>query len=146
MPAGPAVGGFEKAAAGFVVLVAVFPRALADFPHRGVHHIRICGVELNVRAAGIFIFVERWLPRLPAIGGEKNSALFVWAIRMAKPRRENTIRIARVHNQRGNLLGVAQAEMSPRFPRIGGLVNSITHGKVGALKALAAGGVDNVRV
>src|ERR1700722_11248209 len=144
MPSISSIGRFEKAAAGLAVFVPVFPGALADFPHRGVHHVGICRIDLNIRAAGVLIFVERFLPGFAAVGGGKDSALFVWSVGMAHHGSEQAIWIARIDGQGGDLLAVAQAEVTPRFSRVRGFVNPIADRKVGALQAFAAGGVNNI--
>src|ERR1700732_921384 len=144
MPGISRVGRFEKAAAGLAVFVAVLPGALTNFPHGGVHDVGICGIDLNVRAAGILILVERFLPGLAAVDGGKDSASFVWPIGMAKHGSEQVIWIARIDGQSRDLLAVAQTEVSPRFSGIYGFVNSVTYRKVGALQAFAAGGVNNI--
>src|ERR1700693_281664 len=96
MPVISSVGRFEKATAGFAVFVPVFPGALANSPHRGVHDVGICGIDLNIRAAGVLIFAEGFLPGLAAVGGCEDSALFVWAVGVAQHSGEKVIGIARV--------------------------------------------------
>src|SRR5580704_5430359 len=96
MPSISSIGRFEKAAAGLAVFVPVFPGTLADFPRRGVHHVGICGIDLNIRAASVLILVERFLPGLAAVGGYEDSALLIGAVRMAQYGSEQAIRIARI--------------------------------------------------
>ena len=117
-PRSAAVGGFEEAAVGAAVAVAVFPWALARFPKCGVEHVRILGIHFDVRAACVLIPVEDFFPGDAAVGGAKDSALFVWAVGMTEHGGEYAIWIARVNGERRNLLAVAQAEMHPSFSRV----------------------------
>src|SRR6202047_4934005 len=144
MPGISSVGRFEKAAAGFAIFIPVFPGALANLPHRGVHDVGICGIDLDVRAAGVLIFVERFLPGFAAVSGGEDSALFVWPVGMPQHGSEQVIWIVGVNGQGGDLLAVAQAEVSPGFSRVHGFVNPIADRKVGPLQAFAARGVNNI--
>ena len=65
---------------------------------------------------------------------------------MAEDRGEDAVRVARVDDDLRDLLPVAQAEVRPGPPRVGRFVDAVADGKVGALQALAARDVDDVRV
>src|ERR1035438_1807492 len=144
MPGAAAVGGLEESATGAVELVIIFPRALADFPHRGVNNIGIRGINHNVRATGIFVLGNNSLPGLTAVGGAVDSARFAGPVRMAEDSGKNAIRVARIDGERRDLLSVDQAEMSPCLPGINRFVDAIPYGQVGAMQSLTATHIDDV--
>ena len=59
---------------------------------------------------------------------------------------ENSIGIARVHQNRGDLLAVAQTEMPPGLAAVGGFVHPVAHRKIRPLHSFAAAGVNDVRI
>ena len=90
--------------------------------------------------------VDDFLPGLAAVGGTEKAALFVRTVGMAEHGGENSIGIARIDGQRGDLLAVAQAEMSPGLSGVGRFVDSVANGEVGAMQAFAAGDINNVGI
>src|SRR5208283_3089539 len=113
MPGAAAVGGLEQSTAGAVEFVAVFPRAFANFPHRGIDHIGIRRINLNVGATGVFVFGNNSLPGLTTVGRAIDAAFCAGSVGMAEHGGENSVGIARIDGQRGNLLSVGESEMSP---------------------------------
>ena len=146
MPGVSAVGGLEQSAAGSVDFVAVLPRALARFPHGGIDHVGIRGIDLDVGGAGVLVFVDDLLPGLAAIGGAEKAALFIRAVGMAEHGGEDSIGIARIDGERGNLQAIAQAEMSPGFSGVSRFVDSVADREIGAMQAFAAGDINNVGI
>src|SRR5439155_21912950 len=65
---------------------------------------------------------------------------------MAKHRREQAVRVARVNRERRYLLPVVEAEVSPSLAAVGGFVNAVANGEVGPLNTFAACDVNDVRV
>ena len=65
---------------------------------------------------------------------------------MPEHRDENAIRVARIDDDRGNLLPVAQSEMAPRLPGVARLVDAVADREVRPLQPLAASDVDRVGV
>ena len=51
---------------------------------------------------------------------------------------EQLVRVARVHEDVGNLLAVAQAEVGSRLPRVGRLVNPVADGEIGSRQPFIA--------
>ncbi len=145
LPGVAAVGGFEKTAAGAGPR-AVFPGALARGPQHGVDGARVGGIEREVDRAGVFVFVEHLLPRVAAIGGAEDAALGVGAVGVTEDGREEAIGIARVDEERRDLLAAAQSEMAPGEACVGGFVDSVAHREIGALQAFAAGDINDVGV
>ena len=84
--------------------------------------------------------------RLAAVGRAEDAALRVRAVRMAEHRDEDAVGIARIDGDLRDLLAVAQAEVRPGLAGVGGLVDAVADGEVGALQAFAAADVDDVRV
>ena len=146
MPGTSTVGGLEQSTAGSVDLVVIFPRAFARFPHRGVNHVRIRGIDLYVRGSGVLIFVDGFLPGPAAIGGAEKAALFIRPVGMAEHGREDSIGIARVDGERGNLQAVAQAEMSPRLSSVSRFVDSVSNREIWAMQAFAAANINDIGI
>src|SRR5579864_8441033 len=59
---------------------------------------------------------------------------------------EKSVRISRIHGQRRNLLAIAQSEVCPALSGIAGFVNSIAHGKIGAVQTFAGAHVHEFRI
>ena len=59
---------------------------------------------------------------------------------------EETVGIARVHQDGGNLLAVAQPQMTPGLAPVDGLVHAVAGGKIGTLQSFAGAHVDDVGV
>ena len=114
VPGGAAIGGFEKAAVGSGEC-AVLPRSLLRLPEHGVDGLGIARVEGEVHGAGALVLVEYLLPGLAAIGGAEHAALGVGTVGVAEHGDEEAVGIARVHEDGGDLLGVAQSEVTPRL-------------------------------
>ena len=65
---------------------------------------------------------------------------------MPEHRGKQSIRIARVHRQFGNLLAVVQPQMLPGATGVGRTVNAIADGQVGAVESFATAHVNNIGV
>ena len=65
---------------------------------------------------------------------------------MAEHGGEDSVGIAGIDGEGGNLLAVAQAEVSPGLAGVSGFVDAVADGEVGAVQALAAGHVDDVGI
>src|SRR5579863_3774717 len=146
MPGAATVRGFKKSSAGTVIFVVVLPRALANLPHGGIDRVGIGGINLDVGAARIFVLGNHFLPILSAVGGAIDAAFLAGAVRMTEDGGQNFVGIPRIHGERGNLLAVGEAEMSPRFAGVGGLVNAVAHGKIRTMQSLTAGNVNDVGI
>ncbi len=142
-PRGAAVRALEEAALGPLPL-AVLPRALPRGPQGGVDDVRIRRVERHGRGARVLVLVKDHRPRPAAVRRPEDAALGVRAVRVAEDRGVNALRVTRVDGEARDLLGVAKAEMRPRFPRVRRLVDAVADGEVGPLQALAAPDVERV--
>jgi len=80
MPGVAAVGGFVESAAGAVVAAADAPGRTARRPEAGEDDLRVAGIEDEVHASGVFIFVENFLEGLAAVEGAEDAALGVGAV------------------------------------------------------------------
>src|SRR5271167_4207832 len=147
MPGGAAVDGLEEPAVGPVEFVVVLPRAFTRLPHRGVDDVGIRRIDLDIGPAGVLVLGNDSLPGFSTVGRAIDSTFFTGAIRVAEHGSKNTIGIARIDGQRGNLLSVDEAaEMSPGFAGVGGLVDAVADGEIGAVQSLAAADIDDVGV
>ena len=146
MPGFAAVGGFEKAAGVAFERVAGGPWRAARRPQICVDDLRIFGIEGEVGGAGVVIFVENFLPVCAAVSGTEDAAFGIRAVGMAEHGYENAIGILRVNDDGGDLLAVAQAEVLPGFSAVGGFVNAVASGKIGAAQAFAAADIDDVGI
>ena len=113
------------------------PRRLPRRPQRGEHRFGIGRVDRDVHRAGVLVLVQDLLPRLAAVRRAKQAPLFVRAIRVSEHRGEHAARIARVDEERGNLLTVPQAPMAPGGAAVGGPVDPVPDGQIGPLQPLA---------
>src|SRR5262249_12612465 len=86
------------------------------------------------------------VPGLAAVGGAVNAALGVGAVGVAQHGDEDAVGVARVDEDGGNLLAVAQADVLPRLAAVGRFVDAVAGGQVGPLQALAAADVEDVGV
>ena len=145
LPCTAAIGGFEKAASSAAPF-SVLPRPLPRRPQNRVDDLRITRIEFQIHRAGVLIFIENLLPAFAAIGRSEHSALNIRTIGMPQHGNEDPIGIARVHQNRRNLLAIAEPQMAPALARVGGFINSIAHREVRPLHALAAADINNVRV
>jgi len=146
-PRGPSIDGFVQAVVGGEGPgTADLPRRLARRPEHGEHRLRVRGVECDVHGAGVLVGVQHLLPRCPAVLGAEHATLCVRAVRVTEHRDEDPVRIVRVDDHSGDLLAVPQAELPPRPPGVGGLVDPVAHRQVGALQAFAAADIDNVGI
>ena len=93
------------------------------------------GSRVN-RSSSVLLQVVDWHPRqavieglpgLAAVRGAVKAALFVGAVGMAEHGSEDSIGIARIDGERGNLEAIAQAEMSPGFSGVGRFIDSVAH-------------------
>src|SRR5207248_3053692 len=75
-----------------------------------------------------------------------DSALRIRTVRMSEDCDEEAIRIARIDDDRGDLLAVVEAEVLPRFAGVGGFVDAVAGGEIGTLQTFAAANVDDVRI
>ena len=85
--------------------------------HICVDDLRIVGIEGEVDGPGVVIFVENFLPVCAAVSGTEDAAFGVRAVGMAENGDEDAIGILRIDDDGGDLLAVAQAEVSARFFR-----------------------------
>src|SRR5205085_11173958 len=80
----------------------------------------------------------------PAVGGAEEAALGTGTVGAAEHGHEQPVRILGVHRDLRDLPPVAQSEVAPGGATIGGLVDAVAGGEVGALQALAAADVEDV--
>src|SRR4029079_3436094 len=123
---------------------AVLPRSLSRRPKICVDDFRIAWIESERDGSGVLVLIKNLLPRFATIGRTKHAALFVGAVRMTERSDVNEIRIARIDEDRADLLGVAQAEMLPRLATVSRFVHAVAGGEIRTLKSFAAADVERV--
>src|SRR5229473_1347089 len=143
-PSVATVGGLVESAAGPVVATAGRPRRTARGPHAGEDHLRVAGIEDQIHAADIFVFVENLLPGLAAVERTEHAALGVRPVGMSLGCDEEAIGIFGIDDDGCNLLRVAQSEMLPGVARVGRFVDTVAYGKIGTTQAFSAANVDYV--
>src|SRR5215468_6527867 len=99
-PGAAAVGGAIQTASGAAAVHS--PGRAPRLPQSSKNDVGIAGIESQVNAAGVFIFVKDFVPGLAAIRGAENSALSVGAEWMTKRRHKCDVCIFRMHNQPAN--------------------------------------------
>src|SRR5205823_3427662 len=141
----PAVGRFIETAVRPLER-AVLPRPLPRLPQRRIDGLRVRRIDGHFDAARVLVAVQDLVERLAAIGGAENAALGVRSVRVAEDGDEEAVRIVRVDGDGRDLLAIAQTEVRPRRAGVGGLVDAVAGGEVGALQPFAAADVEDVRI
>ena len=80
----------------------------------------IVGIENDVDAAAALILVEHLLPGLSTVDGAKNSSLGIRPIGVPKRSNENNLGIPGINDYCADMPAVAQADILPGLPAIGG--------------------------
>src|SRR5689334_21507835 len=142
VPRVSATGGFERTVPFTVIRIAVFPRALARGPENSIDSFGVRGIEGDLNRPGVLIFVENSLPCRAAVGGAEYAAHFVRPVGMAEDSDEEAIRIARVHDDGGNLQRVLEAKVRPGGAGVRGFVNAVPDRYIRALETFDAADVD----
>ena len=76
-------------------------------------------VHGDVGAASVLVDEERPLPRLAAVGCAKHAALLLRSVGVAEGAREHDVGISRVDDKTTDAPGPIEAQVSPRFARVG---------------------------
>jgi len=103
-------------------------------------------IDLDFGGSGAVVDVEDALEGCAAVDGFVEAALVVGAVGVAFGRDEDDVGVGGVDGYLADLLGVAQAEVGPGLAGVGGLVDAVAGGEVGAGEAFAAADVDDVGV
>ncbi len=125
---------------------ADLPRRLPRRPQHREHSLRIRRIEAEVHAAAVVVLEQDFLPRLAAVRRAIDAPLVIRAVGMSQHRHEHTVGIARVDEDRGDLLPVPQAEMTPGAPAVRGLIDPVSYRQVGTLQAFAAAHVQGLGI
>src|SRR5207302_5048438 len=114
------------------------------FPHRGKKNVRILRIEDHVDGAGAIVKIENLLPGLAAVARAKNPAIRVGAVGVAERGDKYNIGIRRMNNDRTDVPGVFQADVSPGLPGVGGFVDTVSERDVAADAGFAGADIDDV--
>jgi hypothetical protein len=120
--------------------------ALLLRPERCVDDIRIARVEQHFVGAGVVVLEQHLREGPSAIGGAKNAALGVRAVRVTEDCNEEPVGVAGIHGDRRNHLAVAQSEMLPGASGISGFVDPVADGKIRTDDARSGPDIDDVGV
>jgi len=86
----------------------MLPGRTARRPEAGEDDLRVAGIEDEVHASGVFIFVENFLEGLAAVEGAEDAALGVGAVGVSLSGDEEAVGIFWVDDDGGDLLGVCE--------------------------------------
>src|SRR5262249_7670747 len=130
LPCGPAVGRMIQSAARPAALHA--PRRPLRLPQRSKQNDGIAGIERNVDAARLRVFIQHLLPSLAAATSTEASGLLFIPNRMSQRCDESDLWILRVDNQPPDGMRVPQADEVPRLARAHGFVHAVSAHDVAA--------------
>src|SRR5256884_440965 len=122
------------------------PGRAPAFPHRGKKNVRILRIEDHVDGAGAIVKIENLLPGLAAVARAKNPAIRVGAVGVAERGDKYNIGIRRMNNDRTDVPGVFQADVSPGLPGVGGFVDTVSERDVAADAGFAGADIDDVGI
>src|SRR5262249_37737529 len=80
---------------------------------RRVKRVRIAAVDDQIDSARVIVYIKNLLPRLPAVSGFKDAALFIGREKMAHGRDVNNVRIRRMNHDAGDVMRIAQSHAPP---------------------------------
>ncbi len=107
LPGCAAVRGFEQAAS--LPAAGTAPGVDFDLPHASKKDFGIVGIHAQVRAAGVFVDEEDFVPGLAAIGGAIYAALRLRPVGVAERARQHDVGIARIDLHAANAAGFFQS-------------------------------------
>ena len=120
IPGGTLVGGFVDRSVLLFLFLRLFraERVVGTSPQRGVENGGIIGISLDVCDARFHILIQLFLPVLAAIGGLVDSALGSRPM-ISGGGHQNCVGVSRIHDDAGNDVGLAQADIRPCRAGIG---------------------------
>src|ERR1017187_5972923 len=72
------------------------PGRALDLIKRGKHNVGIVRIDTEVNGAGFVVLVKNFVPRLAAVDGAINPAVWIRAIRVTERRDQHMVRVARI--------------------------------------------------
>src|ERR1700687_2970601 len=96
-------------------------------PHAGKQNARVFRVHHDVRTAAVFIGEQHALPRSPAVGRAKDTALLLWSVSMTKRARQNDVGIPGIDCEVADASGLLQSHQLPGLARVSRFVNSLPY-------------------
>jgi hypothetical protein len=123
-----------------------FDEALLLLPEGGVDGVGVARVDEHLIGARVFVLVEDFLERAPAVGRAKDAALGVGAVGVTEDGHEEAVLVARVDADGGDHLAFAQPQMRPRLAGVGRLVHPVADGQVGADDPRTASDIDRIGI
>ena len=144
LPCVTAVARFVQSAAWSAAVEAVW--CAYHLPQRSKENVCVVRIKHNINCAGVIVFVENLLPSLAAITGTKNAALRIGAIGMTQCCYERNVGIARIDNDRGDVLCISQADVLPGLSAVKRFEHSIAIRHIPADASFTGSGVDHIVV
>ena len=103
------------------------PALAPEIPHADKNGFRVAWIHGHHRAAGGKVDAfQNVFPRLPAIGGLVNTAVFTVAPQFARDADIHGVAVFRINQYLRNSLGILQTHVDPVFAAVSGLIDSIT--------------------
>src|SRR5919106_4809094 len=113
---------------------------------RGIDHLRVGGIEFEVGDAGVLVDLERRGPGGAAIGGAVDAALPARRPKRPLGGHENTIAVARVHQDAADVLRPGEAHPLPGAAGVAAAVDPVSPADMAPTDVLAGADPDDVGV
>ncbi len=114
-------------------------------PRGRVQPVRVARVDDDVGGARPLLVAQHLAPRLAAVRGLVQTPLVAGPPERALGRDPDHVRVLRVHDDRGQVLGILQPHVPPRPAAVRGLVDPVAVAHVPAAHVLARAHPDDVR-
>ena len=144
LPSRSFIGGLEQSAAWAAALSPIGVNL--ELPHSRKQSPRIVGIHTHVRAAGVFIHKQHFLPVFPAIGGAEYTAIRLRSIGVAQGASQHDVRVMRVNHDIPDSSGLFQPHQLPGLPRVQRFVNPAADGNVASDKRLTGSRPHDIRI
>ncbi len=122
------------------------PRHAAGLPKGGVDDPRIVRVEGDIDGARVLVPIKDILPGGATVQRAEDAAGRVGPKGVSENRRVDQVRVGGVDPQLADLAAVAQPDVGPALPCVGGLVDAVARRGVATNARLAGANVDDVGV
>ena len=139
-----AVGGFVDAAIG--ATARNLGKAAVRFPKGSINNTRVGRVNAQINRPRLVAAEQHLIPRLAAVGGFINAALWVRAKGMAEGGYIHNVGVGGVNTNFGDVAGIGQPHVAPALAGVGGFVHPVAVGHVNADGGLARSGKNHVGV
>ena len=143
-PAAAAVGGLVQGGLRSAAHIARYRAVM--LPGGRVQHVGITRIDNHIGHAGPLAAAQGFLPGVAAVGGFVQAALAAFAPQRAVHRRPHRVRVLRVHDDRGDVLGVLQPLVGPGVAAVLGKIDAVAKAHVAAADVFARADPDPIRL